>query len=257
MNEQSGDRFNEEQLKAVIARAVELDARGVTTSADELRSIAAEIGISPEAVDAALFEHARRLEPRASRVSSRAASAVMTAGIPLGIAAGSLLGISSPFAVVGALGIVAVGLVASGALVVVQGRNATLRSFQFRNLLLWGGLTVGGAVTVGLFGAGPLAIPGIIVGWGLRSWIASSILGSAAVIAVRRAAAPSGTPGDPSTPVEAGTLRHRMRHAMTRIADWLSRVVRRQSAPVGVSVGTAIAAVTGGWRSMRAHRGEA
>lgn len=227
VDRKSGDHLTEDQLRAVIARAIALDARGVTTSADELRSIASEIGISSEAVNAALLEHARGLEPRSSAASTRAAAAVVAAGIPLGIAAGALLGSASPAAAFGALGVVATGLVASGALVIAQGKSATLRSFQLRNLLLWGGLTIGGAVTVGLFGTGPLAIPGIVVGWGLRSWIASSILGSAAVIAVRRAAAPSDTGGGSATPAAAGSVRDRLVHAMKRIPAWLSRIVQR------------------------------
>jgi hypothetical protein len=226
MDEQPKDSLSEEQLRVVIARAIELDAQRITTSTDELRVIATEIGISPESVDAALREYARNVEPTVRKGSTRAASAVVAAGVPLGIAAGMLLGTASPFAPLAALGLVAIGLVASGALVVVQGTNATLRSFQLRNFLLWGAMTIGGAVTVGLFGSGPIAIPGIIVGWGLRSWIASSILGSAAVIAVRRAVTPPPT-GDDSTAPATSSVRTRLHHATKRITDWLARLVRR------------------------------
>jgi hypothetical protein len=228
MSNQSEDRFNEAQLKAVIARAIQLDARGLTTSADEVRSIASEIGISQEAVDAALREHARNLEPKISLATARRTDAVVAAGIPLGVGAGVLLGAASPFTALSAMGLVAAGLVASGALVVIQGKDATQRSFLFRNFMLWSGLTVGGAVTVGLLGTGPLAIPGIIVGWGLRSWIASSILGSAAVIAVRRATKTTGTGGDSPTPAEQVSVRRRMRRAIRRLVDWMPRPFRRE-----------------------------
>jgi hypothetical protein len=216
MSNQSEDRFNEAQLKAVIARAIQLDARGLTTSADEVRSIASEIGISQEAVDAALREHARNLEPKISLATARRTDAVVAAGIPLGVGAGVLLGAASPFTALSAMGLVAAGLVASGALVVI------------RNFMLWSGLTVGGAVTVGLLGTGPLAIPGIIVGWGLRSWIASSILGSAAVIAVRRATKTTGTGGDSPTPAEQVSVRRRMLRAIRRLVDWMPRTFRRE-----------------------------
>ena len=226
MDETTKDSLSEEQLRVVIARAIELDAQRVTTSTAELRLIAAEIGISPDSVEAALLEYARNAEPTVRKSSTRTASAIVAAGVPLGIGAGTLLGTASPLALLATLPIVAVGLVASGALVVVQGKNATLRSFQLRNFLLWSGMTIGGAVTVGLLGSGPLAIPGIIVGWGLRSWIASSILGSAAVIAVRRAVTAPPTDDDSTAPVTR-SVRTRLHHATKRITDWLARLVRR------------------------------
>jgi hypothetical protein len=149
-------------------------------------------------------------------------------GVPLGIAAGALLGVASPLIGMGALGLMAVGLGASGALLVSLGRQPTQRSFQVRNLLLWAGITAGGAVTVGLFGAGPLALPGIIVGWCLRSWVASSILGSAAVIAVRRAARDD-TDGGARTPDIERPARNRLVHAVKRFAGWLSRKLRNDA----------------------------
>ena len=101
--------------RVVIARAIELDAQRVTTSTAELRLIAAEIGISPDSVEAALREYARNAEPTVRKSSTHAASAIVAAGVPLGIAAGTLLGTASPLALLATLPIVAVGLVASGA----------------------------------------------------------------------------------------------------------------------------------------------
>jgi hypothetical protein len=221
------DRFSEDQVKSLIARAIELDARGLTTTAEELRGIASELGISSEAVEAALREHANRLEPRRSRTSGRADSAVLAAGVPLGFAAGSLLAIGSPFAGLGALGVVAVGLVASGALVITRGKHVTVRSFLLRNLLLWGGMTIGSIVSVRLLVvAAPLS--GLLLGWCLRSWVASTILGSAAIIAVRKAST-----GGPDSGSRTGdgkiSFRTRVLHLVKRTADWLARPFRREA----------------------------
>jgi hypothetical protein len=149
---------------------------------------------------------------------------VVAAGVPLGVAAGALLGVASPLIGLGALGLMAVGLGASGALIVMLGKNATIRSFQLRNLLLWAGVTAGGVVSISLLGTGPLALPGIIVGWCFRSWVASSILGSAAVIAVRRAAGGDANVGAPSPEDAAG---NRLLRAMKRVGHWLSRTFGR------------------------------
>jgi hypothetical protein len=201
------DRFSEDQVKSLIARAIELDARGLTTTAEELRGIASELGISSEAVEAALREHANRLEPRRSRTSGRADSAVLAAGVPLGFAAGSL--------------------VASGALVITRGKHVTVRSFLLRNLLLWGGMTIGSIVSVRLLVvAAPLS--GLLLGWCLRSWVASTILGSAAIIAVRKAST-----GGPDSGSRTGdgkiSFRTRVLHLVKRTADWLARPFRREA----------------------------
>jgi hypothetical protein len=101
----------------------------------------------------------------------------------------------------------------------------TIRSFQIRNLLLWTGVTTAGLVTVSLLGTGPLALPGIIVSWCIRSWLASSILGSAAVIAIRRVT------GDAHTDTPSHKAEHavgsRFLSAVKHVAGWFSRTVRR------------------------------
>lgn len=49
--------FSEEQLKAVLARAVELDSRKAAITANDIRAIGAEVGISSASIEAALREH--------------------------------------------------------------------------------------------------------------------------------------------------------------------------------------------------------
>jgi hypothetical protein len=223
LSKTQADHLSEDQVKSVISRAIELDARGLTT-AEELRAIASEIGISAEAVETALREHARALEPQAPRTSGRAASVVVAGGVPLGIVAGTVLSTGGPLAVLSALGVLVIALGVSGALVVLQGKDATVRSFQLRNLLLWTGVTAGGYFAASLF----VGFPGIILGWGLRGWVASSILGSAAVIAVRRATGP-GQDSPPPTSDRARSSRARLLHALKRTVDWVSRILRREA----------------------------
>lgn len=225
MSSKPPDRFNEDDVRAVIARAIELDARGGMSTTEDLRAIASEIGISRAAMDAALAEHAQRSRAEVSRSAGPTALTTAAIGVPLGVAAGALLGVASPLIGLGALGLMAVGLGASGALVVSLGRQPTVRSFQFRNFLLWAGVTAGGFVSASLFGAGSLPLPGILVGWCMRSWVASSILGSAAVIAVRRAAG-GDTDGGARTLDTEKPARNRLVHALQRVAAWVSRHFR-------------------------------
>jgi hypothetical protein len=225
MSNMPTDRFSEEQVKSLIARAIELDARGLTTTVEDVLAIASELGISSEAVEAALREHAKSLDPRRSRTAGRADSAVLASGVPLGFAAGSLLAIASPFTTLGALGLVAVGLVASGALVISRGKHVTVRSFLLRNLVLWGGMTIGSIVSVRLLvAAAPLS--GLLLGWYLRSWVASTILGSAAIIRIRRAASTGGPDSGSRTGDGEISFRSRVLHLVKRTTDWLARPFR-------------------------------
>lgn len=49
-------RFSESQISHVLERAAEIDAAGTSVSVEELRSIAAEAGIDPEATEHAIHE---------------------------------------------------------------------------------------------------------------------------------------------------------------------------------------------------------
>jgi hypothetical protein len=122
-----------------------------------------------------------------------------------------------------------VGLVASGGVVVFQGPTGTLRSFHLKNLVLWGGVAVGGAVSAAISGGVGVGIPMLITaGWCLRSWVASSILGSAAVIAIRRSRRPDGSePGDAVMGNMSGSEARGWSTIFTRAISWLTRPLRR------------------------------
>lgn len=219
------DSFSDEQAKAILARAIELDSRTQITSRDDLRQIALDLDISPDSLEAALREHATALGTHRNVAAKRAATAIAGVGIPLGFAAGSLFPVS--FGLV-SLGLMGVGLVASGGLVILEGAAGTLRSFHVKNLALWAGVAGGAALSAVLLGAGGPTAPILIAaGWGFRSWVASSILGSAAVIAVRRAMRlHTGGPGNAlSERLETGGGR-RARLAR-RVLGWFTPTLRR------------------------------
>jgi hypothetical protein len=224
MSTRRSDQFNDDEVRAVIARATELDGRGLTTS-DEIRAIASELGISRAAMEAALQEHARAVRPETIRRDRLSGLALTAVGVPLGVAAGALLVMAGPLIGVGVLGLSVVGLGASAALVLKMGRSATVTSFQVNNLLLWAGIAMGSVVTASLFPTGALAMPGLLVGWCLRSWVTSSILGSAAVIAVRRAIN-GNTGGGPGSPNADGRRRGPL-DGVKRVYHWLLRKFRR------------------------------
>jgi hypothetical protein len=136
--------------------------------------------------------------------------------------AGTVLSTGGQLADLSALGVV-IALGVSGALVVLQGKEGTVRSFQLRNLLLWTGVTAAGYFAATLF----VGFPAIILGWGFRGWVASSILGSAAVIAVRRATGPGQAP--PPTSDRPPSSRGRLLHALKRTVDWVSHILRREA----------------------------
>ena len=192
-------RFSDDQARAILARASEIDARAPMTTTDDLRAIAAEIGVSQASLDAALREQTTALEQRRTTGSERTATLIAASGVPLGVAAGSLLAIGGLTAGTGlaALGIMGLGFLASGALIVFQGSAGTLRSFHVKNLALWSGVAAGSLLSIVLAEGGATSVPALVtVGWCLRSWLASGVLGSAAVLAVRRARPPQGPEPD-------------------------------------------------------------
>lgn len=228
------DSFSDEQAKAILARAIELDSRAHITSRDDLRQIALDLDISPDSLEAALREHATALGARRTVAARRAATALAGVGIPLGIAVGSLFPVGVGLV---SLGLMGVGLVASGGLVILEGAAGTPRSFHIKNLALWAGVAGGTALSATLFGAGgPVAPMLIAAGWCVRSWVASSILGSAAMIAVRRAMRlHTGGPGNAlAETLETGAGR-RARLAR-RVLDWFTPALRRVRAEGDASI---------------------
>jgi hypothetical protein len=231
MSDDTAGRFSDEQAKAILARAIEIDSRAPMTTSDELRAIATEIGVSQASLEAALREQSPAVETRRMIASRRAATAVAAGGIPLGLAAGAALVSGIDMAILAAAGVTGVGFVASGALVVLQGSAGTLRSFHLRNLALWGGVAAGSLVSVVLLGDGGAPLAVLIAAGSVRRWFVSSILGSAAVVAVRRARRPESPDTDQgvtadSEPTGAG----RWPRAAKRLLDWITRAQRWDAA---------------------------
>lgn len=236
MSDHLPDRFTDEHARAILARAIEIDSRSPMTSIDDLRAIAAEIGVSPGALEAALQQQRDTITSGRIAAARRGARITTALGLPLGITAGTLL---SSGAVLPVLGVMAAGLAASGALVVFQASSGSLRSFHLRNLMLWGGVCAGSVATATLLGSGSGLVPAVIAaGWCLRSWVASSILGSAGVLAVRRARPTDPSDADPDiSTATALTRRSRWADAAKRLLTAITRPFQkhRWRAPFALS----------------------
>jgi hypothetical protein len=194
MSDNLPTRFTDERARAVLARAIEIDSRAPMTTAEDLRLIAAELGVSTASLEAAMREETTSLESMRMVRAQRAGTRIAAMGVPLGVTAGALI---SSGAILSSLGIMAVGLVASGGLVIYQSATGSLRSFHIKNTLLWAGVWAGSAASLALLGDGVGIAPTLITaGWTLRSWIASGILGSAGLIAVRRGRRSEGDDAD-------------------------------------------------------------
>ena len=229
MSDDSAKRFSDEQAREILARAIEIDSRAPMTTTDDLRAIAADIGVSQASLEAALREQATALEARRATTAQRGANAVAASGIPLGLVAGSLLTASTPEAALGLMGVGLAGLAASGGIVALTGPRGTLRSFHLRNLALWGGAAAGSVVSLALTGGELAVTPAFLTAmWCVRRWIEASVVGSVAVVALRRARRPEGADpdpqaGQPAEPVAQG----RWSALAKRIHGWMTRPLRR------------------------------
>ena len=222
MDADSPYHFSDEQARAILARAIEIDARAPMTTLDDLRAIASEIGVSPASLDAAIGE---RTSAEAGRTDAgaRIATAFAGLGVPLGMGAGWLLASGTG---PGMLGVSGIWLAASAGVVVSHGATVNLRSFHLRNSALWIGVLAGSLASAWLVGGDAARLPVVMaVGWCIRGWVTSSVLGSAAVVAVRRARRPRDRDGD-SASAEASGRQARSRWA--RIADQLLAWMPRQ-----------------------------
>lgn len=223
-------RFSDEQARSILARAIELDAHAPTTSVDDLRAIASDLGVAHESLDAALREHSVASRARRMKAGKRAATVVSGLGVPMGVVTGALLTSGGASGILTALGMTGIALIASGALVILPGRAATLRSFHLKNLVLWGGVAAGSLVSA-LFLPGSAPAMMIAAGWSLRAWLASSILGTSAVIAVRRAHRPDDTGSGPNGVERSAKSAQRLLvRAVKRALGWLNCTFRRDRA---------------------------
>lgn len=224
MTDRSGEGFNDDQVRALITRALEIEALGGATTAEELREIAAEVGIAPEAIEVALREHRRQTSHLPVAHRGRAGLAVAASGLSLGIATGTTLSLSGSLLGIGVLGMQAAGLLATGALILTLGKRPAHRTFQFRNAVLWAGVGLGGLLSSAVVGGGPVMVTAMVAGWSIRGWITSSVLGSAAVMAILR----TNTPIDPNGRSSGlSLLRHRVGTFAKKVRVWLRREVAR------------------------------
>lgn len=224
MSDENSESFSDEQARAILARAIELDARAPLTTTDQLRLIASEISISPTSLEAALKEQTNTLHGPNADVSNHAARRIAALGIPIGLTAGWL--VASGFGI-GMLGLQGVALVVSGSLAVYESTTASLRSFHLRNFALWGSAFVGSVASAAILSQGFEWSPTLVAaGWCVRNLIVSGILGSATMIAVRRSR--RSERGGPDAPApEANDLSTRNRVGiLQRILDGIGRSVR-------------------------------
>ncbi len=156
-------RFSDAQVAHILKRAAEIDARGDSMSAEDLRAIAAEAGIDPRATEAAIQELLAEEEgapvpspePGSSAVerSPRVPATKTGLSLPWRIAAGGAMGAACGFIyglpvggiligdwplftgnmVIG-LGTVTLYLIARAAMNMKRGDQ---RDFQFENLAVW------------------------------------------------------------------------------------------------------------------------
>ena len=229
MKNRKSDRFDDEQTKAILARAIELDTRVPSTTADDLRAIASDIGISAESLEAAMREQATTAQPRRMASNPSAANRIIALGLPIGAGIGAALS-TTPLIGLAAFGLTAVGLACSGGLVIALGSSAKLRSFHLRNLAMWGSIAAGSFATISLLGGDTRMSVLLTLSWCIRGWLSSGILGTAAVIAVRRARGTSDADVDDGANSEShargeGVLKRVARSALR----WLKRPIWREA----------------------------
>jgi hypothetical protein len=188
MSDDNARQFSDEEAKAILARAIEIDSRAPMTSVDDLRAIATELGVSEASLEAAVREQTTALATRRTIAGQRPAILIAASGMPLGLAAGALL--ASGTALVG-LGLMGLGLVASASLIALQAATATHRSFHLKNAALWSGIAAGSVMALAM-ATGEVTRMSVLItaGWCIRGWFTSSVLGSSALVAIRRSRPP-------------------------------------------------------------------
>ena len=229
MSDDTEKRFRDDEARAILARAIEIESRAPLTTMDDLRAIAADVGVSPASLDAALREQKTALDQRRASADERAVTIAAASGAPLGLAAGALFTAGTGAAALGLLGLGLGGLAASGALVAFHGARGTLPSFHRKNLALWSGVAAGSLASAVLMDGEVARMPVLIAaGWSVRGWVATSVLGSAAMIAVRRARRPSGPDSDAGrTDFSYASGEGRWTALTKRVRGWIGQPMTR------------------------------
>ncbi|CAN5795872.1 hypothetical protein BH23GEM9_BH23GEM9_15940 [soil metagenome] len=207
MTNPAEERFTDDEVKRALKRAIELDAAGSLTTRQDLYAVAAELGIPKETIDAALAESSvavRESDLSDTARRERLATTLAALGLPLGVAAGSILVTMPFFTATGIFGLVAgAGFLVSGGILIVQGAKVSLRSFTVRNTALWAGFVVGNLAAIAVLGAE--SVPELswlmVMSQGVRRLLASTIIGAGAVIAIRNALRAPDTDDNGAAPV--------------------------------------------------------
>ena len=214
-------RFSDAQVAHILNRAAEIDARGDSMSADELRSIAAEAGIDPRATDEAIRELVAEekgapvisSEPGPSAVEQSHQVPAPETGwsLPWRIATGGAVGAACGFIYGLSAGIIVdplypltanavIGLATAALYLIARGVRCMRRGdqvdFQLENLTVW-------------FGAALGALPMITYGWHIdnvlvplvAAWFLVSIVGG---LLVRLGRKDESAPAEPPK-IGAGT----------------------------------------------------
>lgn len=188
----SNHQLSDEVVRRVLERAVEIDAlRPTRVTTDQLREIALEAGISPEALEQAIVE----VERNATRTGMDRSGAdgerwlkglrgvlrsavIGVGGFGLGVIARALFGATGASINIEQFVAVILLAFASTEFAFQHSGRGTHTGFQRDNAALWSSFTVGWSIVHGFFW-------GELVGATLILWLSCGIAGSA-VIAWRR-----------------------------------------------------------------------
>jgi hypothetical protein len=72
MSDESDKRFSDDEARAILARAIEIESRAPLTTIDDLRAVAADVGVSAASLEAALREQTTALDRVSRRVRAGA-----------------------------------------------------------------------------------------------------------------------------------------------------------------------------------------
>lgn len=235
--------YDEAALKAILQRAMELDASNATAvTPDDVVQIASELGISESAVREALRERERAESTSVvTEMPARHMSALRILGLSGG--AGVLAGILTSV-VVGPLGMLIVGAGVLPALVMVSGglaltdRSRSLLSFLRRNTAVWLGFGIGWSMWSQLFPVQNVGGVGSLRMAIMRTamvFVLTTGVGFAFLVVRRTIGA--GRPGGRSASTSGGMLRRVAFRVKKAIQDLLTPRVKSASAAPATTVG--------------------
>jgi hypothetical protein len=230
--------FDESQVKAILQRAIELDsARGGELSRDDLMQVAAEVGVSREALEQALAEQTPiKSVARANTVQPVRLSVLrlLNLSTAIGLAGGLLSSGAWHFGVRAVpIGTSVVGTLCFGALIMLSGGLAlsdttkSVRRYLEENIGVWLGFAFGGVLAGGLiakFGSVVYAPQWIIdsaFGTSIIGFVVTSVVGTT-LLTIRRASAHSPAVSGGSKPGGPGSPPSFLTRAAAGIRKWVS-----------------------------------